>query len=76
MLIVRRAKLYYAVSGIIAPIGGRPVHRTATYRPVEPVMCITSSLIRIVSKLKFRDYRKIGEEKNEARRSRNGRFQY
>ena len=27
MLIVRRAKLYYTVSGIITPIGGRPVHR-------------------------------------------------
>ena len=32
VLIVRRAKLYYTVSGIITPIGGRPVHRTATYR--------------------------------------------
>ena len=28
VLIVRRAKLYYAVSGIITPIGGRPVHGT------------------------------------------------
>ena len=28
VLIVRRAKLYYTVSGIITPIGGRPVHRT------------------------------------------------
>jgi hypothetical protein len=27
VLIVRRAKLYYAVSGIITPIGGHPVHR-------------------------------------------------
>ena len=27
MLIVQRAKLYYTVSGIITPIGGRPVHR-------------------------------------------------
>ena len=25
MLIVRRSKLYYTVSGIITPIGGRPV---------------------------------------------------
>ena len=24
--IVRRSKLYYTVSGIITPIGGRPVH--------------------------------------------------
>ena len=27
MLIVRRAKLYYTASGIITPIGGRPVER-------------------------------------------------
>ena len=26
VLIVRRAKLYYTASGIITPIGGRPVH--------------------------------------------------
>ena len=25
-LIVRRSKLYYTASGIITPIGGRPVH--------------------------------------------------
>ena len=27
VLIVRRPKLYYTASGIITPIGGRPVHR-------------------------------------------------
>jgi len=27
VLIVRRPKLYYTTSGIITPIGGRPVHR-------------------------------------------------
>ena len=32
MLIVRRPKLYYTASGIIKPIGGRPVHGMATYR--------------------------------------------
>ena len=32
VLIVRRAKLYYTVSGIITTIGGRPVHRMATYK--------------------------------------------
>ena len=32
VLIVRRPKLYYTTSGIITPIGGRPVHRTAIYR--------------------------------------------
>ena len=45
VLIVRRAKLYYTVSGIITPIGGRPVHRvlsqsvhgTDTYRSSKHV---------------------------------------
>ena len=32
VLIVRRSKLYYTASGIITPVGGRPVHGTATYR--------------------------------------------
>ena len=32
VLTIRRSKLYYTESGIINPIGGRPVHRTATYR--------------------------------------------
>ena len=32
VLIVRRSKLYYTASGIITPIGGHPVHGTATYR--------------------------------------------
>jgi len=27
VLVVRRSKLYYTASGIITPIGGRPVHR-------------------------------------------------
>ena len=27
VLIIRRSKLYYTASGIITPIGGRPVHR-------------------------------------------------
>ena len=26
VLIIRRSKLYYTASGIITPIGGRPVH--------------------------------------------------
>ena len=33
VLNVRRAKLCYTVSGIITPIGGRPVHRLCTGRP-------------------------------------------
>ena len=28
MLIIRRSKLYYTASGIITPVGGRPVHRS------------------------------------------------
>ena len=45
VLIVRRAKLYYTVSGIITPIGGRPVHGlredgTATYRYEDTRGCV------------------------------------
>ena len=32
MLIVKRSKLYYTASGIITPIGGRPLHGTDVYR--------------------------------------------
>ena len=32
VLIVRRSKLYYTVSGIITPAGGHPLHGTTTYR--------------------------------------------
>ena len=40
VLIVRRAKLYYTVSGIITTIGGRPVHGKATYRCDDTRCCI------------------------------------
>ena len=40
VLIVRRPKLNYTVSGIITPIGGRPVHGTATYRCDDTRDCI------------------------------------
>ena len=40
VLIVRRAKLYYTVSGIVTHIGGRPVHQTATYRYDDTRDCI------------------------------------
>ena len=41
VLIVRRAKLYYTVSGIIiTPIGCRSVHGTATYRCDDTRDCI------------------------------------
>ena len=33
-------KLYYTVSGIITPIGGRPVHGTTTYRCDDTRDCI------------------------------------
>jgi len=32
VLIIRRSQLCYTASGIIKHVGGRPVHRTATYR--------------------------------------------
>ena len=49
VLIVRRAKLYYTVSGVITPIGGRPilsqsVHGTATYRCDDTRDCIINFL--------------------------------
>ena len=40
VLIIRRSKLYYTASGIIAPVGGRPVHGTATYRCDDTRCCI------------------------------------
>jgi len=27
VLIIRRSKLYYTASGIVTPVGGRPVHK-------------------------------------------------
>ena len=39
MLIVRREKLYYIVSGIITPVGGS-VHGKATYRCDDTRDCI------------------------------------
>ena len=33
-------KLYYTVSGIITPIGGRPVHGKATYRCDDTRDCV------------------------------------
>ena len=42
VLIIRRSKLYYTASGIITPVGGRPVHRLredmCTGRPPTGVM--------------------------------------
>ena len=40
VLIVRRLNLYYTASGIIMPIGGSPVHVTATYRYDDTRGCI------------------------------------
>ena len=41
VLIVRRSKLYYTVSGTVTTIGDRPVHGTATYRCDDTRDCIT-----------------------------------
>ena len=52
MLIVKMAKLYYTVFGIITLIGGRPVHRlqsvhrTATYRCDDTRDCIIQFCLR------------------------------
>jgi len=32
LLYASTSKLYYTAAGIITPVGGSPVHRTATYR--------------------------------------------
>ena len=37
VLIIRRSKLYYKSSGIITPIGGRPVHRLREVSQCFPV---------------------------------------
>ena len=34
VLIVRRSRLYYSASGIITPIGGRPVRRCGIITPI------------------------------------------
>ena len=43
VLIVRRSKLYYTASGIITPIGGRPVH-LCTYRCDDTQWCTEGRL--------------------------------
>jgi len=40
VLIIRSSKLYYTASGIITPVGGRPVHRTSTCRCDDTRCCI------------------------------------
>jgi len=40
VLIIRRSKLYYTTSGIITPVGGRPVYGKATYRCDDTRCCI------------------------------------
>ena len=42
VLIVRRPKLYYTVSGIITPIGGRPVHLYLNINQLEALNFIMS----------------------------------
>jgi len=40
VFIIRRSNLYYTASGIITPIGSRPVHGTATYRCDDTRGCV------------------------------------
>ena len=45
VLIVRRSKLYYTASGIITPIGGRPVRRLREdCSPLSTCVLVQSSL--------------------------------
>jgi len=46
MLINRRSKLYYIASGIITPVGGRPVHRLIEGKKVA--QCLNPHLDLIV----------------------------
>ena len=40
VLIIRRSNLYYTASGIITPVGGRPVHRLREDRCDDTRCCI------------------------------------
>ena len=37
VLIIRRSKLHYTASGIVTPVGGRPVHRMREDRTQSPL---------------------------------------
>ena len=43
MLIIRRSKLYYTASGIITPVGGRPVHGLGVL--AQKLYCTASGII-------------------------------
>ena len=54
VLIVRRAKLYYTVYGIITPIGGRPVHPcTKFYNKFISSLYIFQAHVLIVRRAKL-----------------------
>ena len=53
VLIVRRPKLYYTVSGIIKPIGGRPVHGTKFYNKFISSLYIFQAHVLIVRRAKL-----------------------
>jgi hypothetical protein len=40
VLMIKMSKLYYTASGIITPIGSRPVHGTAIYKYDDTRGCI------------------------------------
>ena len=42
VLIIRRSKLYYTASGIITPVGGRPVHRLREDYMFRALLCSSS----------------------------------
>jgi len=49
VLIIRRSELYYTASGIITPIGGRPVHRLREELILKQKFCASSRLITILN---------------------------
>ena len=53
MLIIRRSKLYYAASGIVTPVGGRPVHRLRADSPLSTCATITLFVHNFNLKLLF-----------------------
>ena len=45
VLIVRRSKLYYRASGIVTPVGGRPVRRSREESPAHRTDHLQSVMI-------------------------------
>ena len=66
VLIVRRVKLYYIVSGIITPVGGRPVHCVKSFEwflewwsIMSPIIDVNLSICLIEAVTVFCDRGKV-----------------